>query len=143
MSDPAPAAPAGVPVGEAARAVEGGPARPPGWLSAVAGALAQRVEETRRLWAGQHRAGTVHDYVDDVLAAPGASGRTALHSEVVARIDADPAIGALRRTFGLSRMDTEWLALLAAVETEPRLRRSTSQRTHPPMKIGSEEEIGR
>jgi len=92
--------------------------RPP-WLVAVLAAVADRVSETRARWSDLGRPGTVHDYVDNVLMSPAAAAP--VPSAALEALASDPRLGRLARAYGLSDRDTEWLALLAACQLDPRL----------------------
>lgn len=90
------------------------------WFSAVLELMTLRVEEIRTRWAARRRPESVHDHVDDVLSAAAERPRPApgAISEGVAD---DLRMAHLASTLGLSQPETQWVALLAAVQLEPHL----------------------
>ena len=97
-----------------------GPGETTAWFSGVVELMTLRVEEIRTRWAARRRPESVHDHVDDVLSAAAERPRPppGAISEGVAR---DPRMARLASTLGLSQPETQWVALLAAVQLEPHL----------------------
>jgi hypothetical protein len=108
----------------------GAPAAP-AWLRWVRLAARTRVEEARSAWRGG--SGGVHAQIDDITADTPWPARTGEDAGTGRDADplaaaraaalADPAFGRLVRECGLDDRECEWLALLAAVQVDPRWER--------------------
>src|SRR4051812_29654441 len=95
----------------------------PAWLEYVRLVGRLRVDERRAAWRGRGAA-ALHGEVDDVLAGPEpAGGRPAELDAAWDALQADASWARLAGSFGLSRVEQELLALLAAGHADVRLRR--------------------
>jgi len=95
-------------------------------LAAVACALEASVADVRAAWAGRGRPGTVHDYIDMVLAELQETDARPLPEGVLAAtkaLEADPYMRHLRETFGLTAAELQWLGLLGAAHVDSRVRK--------------------
>ncbi|HEX8082151.1 MAG TPA: ATP-binding protein [Jatrophihabitans sp.] len=97
----------------------------PLWETAVRALAGAHVQALRERWMLRERSGSVHDVIDEIVAAdpPPAWPNAVAEAAAAARaaIVADARWRHLITSLGLTGRETEWLALLAACELTPRL----------------------
>jgi hypothetical protein len=97
----------------------------PLWLAAVRALAGAHVTAVRQRWARYPQPGSVHDVIDELMAADYPPARPAALDEAAeaarAAVVADPRWRQLIASLALTGHETEWLALLAACELIPRL----------------------
>jgi hypothetical protein len=95
------------------------------WLDAVRGVLHAQVDAARERWLAAEPVPGVHGAVDQILA--GASPMPVTVAAAVRRADAvlaaSPRWLRLAEVYAVERTGLQWLALLAALEADPRLAR--------------------
>ena len=99
----------------------------PRWDAAVRALAGAHVAALRERWAARGQRDSVHEAIDEILAAdePPAWPPALVQAATAARaaIVADARWRQVITALGLTARETEWLALLAACELEPRLHR--------------------
>src|ERR1700756_2888814 len=96
------------------------------WLAAMHQLVGAHVTALRERWEARPSPGSVHDIIDEIVAADDPVWPPAVRKAAKA---ADAAIGAddrwvrLTETLRLTAPEVQWLALLAACELNPRLTR--------------------
>jgi len=101
------------------------PAAQPPWLAALRALAGAHVTVLRERWARYPQPGSVHDVIDEIVAADYPPARPVALDEAArtarAALVADPRWRHLIAALALTGHETEWLALLAACELTPRL----------------------
>jgi hypothetical protein len=97
------------------------------WLDAIRALAGAHVTGVRDGWASRGRPGTVHDVIDEIVAADQPTtwpdAVTAAAKQARSAIAADARWQRLTQALDVPQHETEWLALLAACELSPRLTR--------------------
>lgn len=97
----------------------------PSWLAEVRALAGAHVTALRERWAQHAQPGSVHDVIDELVAACYPPARPAALDEAAeaarAAVAADPRWRHLISSLALTGHEAEWLALLAACELVPRL----------------------
>jgi hypothetical protein len=88
----------------------------PVWFTEVRAAVVQRVEEAREAWRARGTDTGPHDAIDDILNTP----RNIRDTCAATDFGRSP-MTELAEAFGLGDYETQWVALLAACHTDPRL----------------------